>query len=114
MDVNGDQEITPNEFAAAMGRTIDDRPGFDTVVRTGAHSLIQVAGRDRNGVLDTGEYVQLAAVYGASAEQAGRAFGRLDLDHNGFLDVSELTLAITEFFGSRDAAAPGNVAFGRL
>ena len=65
-------------------------------------------------MLDTGEYTQLAAVYGASAEQAGQAFGRLDLDHNGFLDVSELTLAITEFFASRDPAAPGNLAFGRL
>ena len=114
MDANGDQEITPDEFAAATGRTIDDRPGFDAAVRTAAHSLIQVADRDRNGVLDAGEYTQLAAVYGASAGQAGRAFIRLDLDHNGFLDVSELTLAITEFFASRDAAAPGNVAFGRL
>ena len=114
MDANGDQEITPDEFAAATGRTIDDRPGFDTAVRTAAHSLIQVADRDRNGVLDAGEYTQLAAVYGASAEQAGRAFIRLDLDHNGFLDTPELTLAITEFFASRDAAAPGNVAFGRL
>ncbi len=47
-------------------------------------------------------------------EQAGRAFIRLDLDHNGFLDTPELILAITEFFASRDAAAPGNVAFGRL
>ena len=114
MDTNGDQEITPDEFAAATGRTIDDRPGFDTAVRTAAHSLIQVADRDRNGVLDAGEYTQLAAVYGASAEQAGRAFIRLDLDHNGFLDTPELTLAITEFFASPDAAAPGNVAFGRL
>lgn len=114
MDANGDQEITPDEFAAAMGRTIDDRPGFDTAVRSAADSLIQVADRDRNGVLDAGEYTQLAAVYGASAEQAGRAFSRLDLDHNGFLDTPELTLAITEFFASRDAAAPGNVAFGRL
>ena len=114
MDANGDQEITPDEFAAAMGRTIDDRPGFDAAVRTAAHSLIQVADRDRNGVLDAGEYTQLAAVYGASAEQAEQAFSRLDLDHNGVLDTPELTLAITEFFASRDAAAPGNVAFGRL
>ena len=114
MDANGDQEITPDEFAAAMGRTIDDRPGFDAAVRTAAHSLIQVADRDRNGVLDAGEYTQLAAVYGASAEQAGQAFSRLDLDHNGVLDTPELTLAITEFFASRDAAAPGNLAFGRL
>lgn len=76
---------------------------------------IQVADRDRNGVLDAGEYVLLAAVYGASAGQAGRAFSRLDLDHNGFLDTPELTLAITtEFSASRDAAAPGNLAFGRL
>ena len=89
-------------------------PASDAAVRTAARSLIKVADRDRNGVLDAAEYTQLAAVYGASAEQAGRAFSQLDLDHNGFLDPPELTLAITEFFASRDTAAPGNVAFGRL
>ena len=114
MDANGDQEITPDEFAAAIGRTIDDQPGFDGAVRTAGDSLIQVADRDRNGVLDAGEYTQLAAVYGASAEQAGQAFSRLDLDHNGVLDTQEFALAITEFFASRDPAAPGNLAFGRL
>ena len=114
MDANGDQEITADEFAAAMSRTIGDRPRFDAAVRTAALSLIQVADRDRNGMLDAAEYTQLTAVYGASAEQAGRAFSQLDLDHNGFLDPPELTLAITEFFASRDTAAPGNLTFGRL
>ena len=55
-----------------MGRTIDDRPGFDTAVRTTAHSLIRDKLTDRNGALDAAEYTQLAAVYGASAG-AGRA-----------------------------------------
>ena len=114
MDANGDNEITPDEFASAAGRTIHDRPGFNAAVRSAADSLIQVADRDRNGVLDAGEYVLLAAVFGASTEQAGRAFSRLDLDHNGFLDVAEFTFAISEFFASRDASVPGNVAFGRL
>jgi Integral membrane protein TerC family len=68
MDANGDQEITPEEFAAAAGRPIEDRPAFDTAVQTAAQALIQVADHDRNGVLDTGEYTRLAAVYGASAE----------------------------------------------
>ena len=72
MDANGDQEITADEFAAAMSRTIGDRPRFDTAVRTAALSLIQVADRDRNGMLDAAEYTQLTAVYGASP-RAGRA-----------------------------------------
>ena len=114
MDANGDQEITTDEFFAAIGRTIDDRPGFDTAVRTAAHGLIQMADRDRNGVLDAAEYSRLAAVYGASAEQAGLAFSQLDLDHNGYLDTPELSVATTEFFVSRDTAVPGNVAFGHL
>jgi Ca2+-binding EF-hand superfamily protein len=114
MDVNADQEITVDEFAAAVGRTIKDRPGFDTAVRTAAHTLVQMADRDGNGVLDAAEYAELAAVYGASADEAARAFCRLDLDHNGVLDSAEFTLAISQFFASPDADAHGNLAFGHL
>jgi Ca2+-binding EF-hand superfamily protein len=114
MDANGDQQITLDEFATAAGRPIEDRPGFDAAVRTAAHGLIQVADRDGNGVLDIAEYAQLTRAYGASAEEAARAFGRLDLDHNGVLDLAELAAAITEFFASRDTGARGNLAFGHL
>jgi tellurite resistance protein TerC len=114
MDANGDQQITLDEFAAAAGRPIEDRPGFDAAVRTAAHGLIQVADRDGNGVLDIAEYAQLTRAYGASAKEAARAFGRLDLDRNGFLDLAELAAALSEFFASRDAGARGNLAFGHL
>jgi hypothetical protein len=53
-------------------------------------------------------------VYGASAGEAARAFARLDLDHNGFLDTTGLAPATSLFFASPDTAAPGNLAFGRL
>jgi tellurite resistance protein TerC len=114
MDANGDQEISRDEFVAAVGPDIADRPGFDVAVGAAARSLIQVADADGNGVLDTGEYARLAAVYGAQADEAERAFGRLDQDRNGMLDVTELTLAISQFFASRDPGARGNLAFGRI
>jgi tellurite resistance protein TerC len=114
MDANGDQEISVDEFAAAAGRPIDDRPGFDAAIRTAADAIIQVADRDGNGVLDAGEYTRLTRANGASAAEAARAFGRLDLDHNGVLDHAELATAIGEFFASRDAGARGNLVFGRL
>jgi Ca2+-binding EF-hand superfamily protein len=114
MDADGDQEITQDEFAAALDRDIKDRPGFDTAVRTAARTLLQVADQDGNGALDAGEYTRLAAVYGARADEAERAFDQLDQDSNGVLDTAELTLAISQFFTSRDPEARGNVAFGHL
>ena len=57
---------------------------------------------------------RLAAAYGARADQARRAFSRLDQDRNGVLDAAELTTAISQFFASRDRRARGNVAFGYL
>ena len=114
MDADGDQQITQEEFTGSIGRVITDQQGFDSAVRAAASTLLQAADQDGNGVLDAAEYARLASVYGASARQAARAFGRLDLDHNGFLDTSELTLAISQFFASPEAGAPGNLAFGRL
>ena len=114
MDANLDGMISRDEFVAAVGPGIAGRPGFDAAVDAAARSLIQVADADGNGVLDTGEYARLAAVYGARADEAERAFGRLDQDRNGMLDVAELTLAIRQFFASRDPGARGNVAFGHV
>ena len=114
MDANGDQEISPDEFTAGLSRAIEDRSGFDSAVRATAATLIKVADRDGRGVLDPAEYRQLAAVYGTSAEEAARAFGRLDLDHNGVLDTAELSLGISQFFapegpGSRRARRPSAI-----
>ncbi len=114
MDANGDHMISREEFVAAVGREIGDRPGFDAAVGETARSLVEVADADGNGVLDTEEYVRLASVYGAKAGQARRAFGRLDEDRNGVLDAAELTAAISQFFASRDPRARGSVAFGRV
>jgi tellurite resistance protein TerC len=114
MDANGDQEITQEEFADSFGRPMVDRTGFDVAVSAAAHALVRVADRDGNQVLDPREYAELAGVYGASADEAARAFGRIDTDRNGVLDDAELTEAISQFFASRDAEAAGNLAFGRL
>jgi tellurite resistance protein TerC len=101
MDTDGNQEISQEEFVAGLGQLIADRPAFDTAVHTAALTLVQVADRDRNGVLDSGEYADLAAVYGADADEAAAAFDRLDLDRNGVLDTAELTVAVSQFFASR-------------
>jgi len=114
MDADGDQQITPEEFTGSIGRVIDDQLNFDSAVRGAASTLLQAADQDGNGVLDSAEYTRLTSVYGASAEQAGQAFARLDLDHNGVLDTFELATAIRQFFVSPDAHAPGNLAFGHL
>ena len=114
MDVNGDQQITPDEFAAAVGRPVRDRAGFSAAVDAAAHALIQAADRDGDGTLNPAEYADLAAAYGTRAGQAARAFRRLDLDRNGVLDSAEYTLAITQFFTSPDPRAPGNLVFGHL
>jgi tellurite resistance protein TerC len=112
MDANHDAQISRDEFVSAVGRAIKDRPCFDDAVRTTARALIAVADADGNGVLDTGEYTRLAAVYGVGAEEAGRAFGRFDRDRNGTLDIAELTAAISQFFASRNLGAAGRAAAG--
>jgi tellurite resistance protein TerC len=114
LDTNHDGAISREEFVAGVGPGLAGRPEFDAAVGAAARSLIQVADADGNGVLDPGEYTRLAAVYGARPHQAERAFGKLDQDRNGVLDAAELTLAIREFFASRDPGGYGNVAFGHI
>jgi Ca2+-binding EF-hand superfamily protein len=104
MDTDRNQEISRDEFVSGLGQLITDRPAFDTAVHTAALTLVQVADRDHNGVLDSAEYADLAAVYGADPDEAAAAFDRLDLDRNGVLDTAELTVAVSQFFASRPGA----------
>ena len=101
MDTDGNQEISREEFVTGLGQHIADRPALDAAVHTAALTLVQVADRDRNGVLDSADYADLAAVYGADPDEAAAAFDRLDLDRNGVLDTAELTVAISQFFTGR-------------
>jgi tellurite resistance protein TerC len=103
LDADGNQEISREEFVTGLGQQFADRPAFDTAVHTAALTLVQVADRDRNGVLDSAEYADLAAVYGADPDEAAAAFDRLDLDRNGVLDTAELAVAVSQFFASRPA-----------
>lgn len=114
MDANGDQQITPSEFAASLGRSTTDPPGFDDAIHAIASALLQAADVHGNGMLDSSQYTRLTAAYGASTQQAAQAFRQLDLDHNGLLDIAELTQAIRQFFTSPDPHVPGNLAFGHL
>ena len=114
LDANRDGVISREEFVAGVGPGLAGRPEFDAAIGATARALLGVADADGNGVLDPGEYTRLAAVYGARADQAERAFGRLDQDRNGVLDATELTLAISQFFASRDPGGYGNVAFGHV
>ena len=70
MDVDGDQQITPDEFTAALGRPVQDRDGFEVAIRAAAHALVQAADRDGNQVLDAAEYPDAGAA-------GSLAFGRL-------------------------------------
>ena len=112
MDADGDRVITRDEFVTAAGREVGDRAGFDAAAGATARTLIQVADTDGNGVLDAGEYTRLAAVYGVDADEAARAFGRLDLDRNGVLDTAELSQAISQFFAPEGPGSRGAAAFG--
>jgi Ca2+-binding EF-hand superfamily protein len=115
MDVDGDREITPDEFRTGMRATfVTPSGGFDEFFRPAAQAIIDVADTDDDGIVSRHEFRRVQEAFGTPPVKIDEAFARLDADGDGFLSHQEIMDAFRDYYTKEDPQNPGNWLFGSI
>lgn len=114
MDTDGDGRVTSEEFVAGMRRVLADERGYDKFFQAAVDPVLDLADRDRDGVVSLEEWRKFQAAYGTQPADADVIFELLDADGRGTLSRTELAEALRQFYTSSNPTDPGNHVYGRL
>lgn len=109
-----DARIGQQEFVDVMRSNVTSPGNLQEAVLDIADALMRALDTSGDGVLSKDEYLRIYTHLGIDAAHCGDAFRRLDRDGDGAISYDEWRTALTEFYLSDDASAPGNWLLGPL
>jgi Ca2+-binding EF-hand superfamily protein len=104
--------ITLDDWLAHEEEVLDSSVLIHSYVQGIARVLFDILDADSDGVISEDEYHTFFRAFRGDADDAGRAFRKLDADGNGQLTRQEFLEAVTEFHVSDDPDARGNWLLG--
>jgi Ca2+-binding EF-hand superfamily protein len=113
-DADADGRLARDEFIAIMKASVIAPENFEDAVIRIADAFMRIVDTTGDGSLNFDEYVQMYDGLGIDPEHSSDAFRRLDRDGSGKITKDEFRTAITEFYLSDHAEAPGNWLLGPL
>jgi Ca2+-binding EF-hand superfamily protein len=111
-DTDTDGRLTRPEFVEVMKSNVTSPENFESAVLAIADALMSALDTNKDGVLESREYIQMYSALGIPPEHSSDAFRRLDRDSDGAISHEEFRTAICEFYLSEDENAPGNWLIG--
>jgi Ca2+-binding EF-hand superfamily protein len=115
MEADDTGRINRRQFAESCARSIvEAERGYDRIIGPIAQTIFDLVDGDDSGTLEVEELAAWFNAYGVCADDAERAFKRLDRNGDGVLDLAEVQQALKEFYTSDDPEARGNAIFGPL
>lgn len=109
-----DARLTQEDFRKGMVAAFVEGAGYDAAFRPAVEAVAELCDQNRDGTIGRGEFRLMLSAFGTAYDDVDEAFDRLDRDHDGTLTVSELALAVQEYYTGDDPHAPGNWLFGPL
>ncbi|MBV9142661.1 MAG: EF-hand domain-containing protein [Pseudonocardiales bacterium] len=109
---DADGRLTQSEFVKIMKSHVTSPDNFESAVLAIVDALMSAFDTNKDGVLESQEYVQMYSALGIPPEHSSDAFRRLDRDNDGTISHDEFKTAIREFYLSDDENASGNWLIG--
>jgi Ca2+-binding EF-hand superfamily protein len=107
--------ISRRQFVSSCADSlVEHEGGYERVIAPLVRGIFEIADADQDGALDIQELTTWFNAYGVCADDAERAFRRLDRNGDGLLDRDEVQQAVKEYYTGDDPAAPGSAIYGPL
>ena len=113
-DQNRDNIVSPKEWIDLTDKLLASEGGYASVMNAIGNLTFDAVDPDDDGKIDHNDWRAFSAAHGISADNADRAFARLDLNGDGSISREETMAHLRDFFYSNDPNAPGNLFFGPL
>ncbi|MFD9336711.1 EF-hand domain-containing protein [Streptomyces sp. NPDC060028] len=117
LDMDRDGKVTPEEYKLGMTRLYQGGgAAYDRSLRPMMQAILTVVDTNGDGHISPEEFHKAQLAFGTKLEPADTdaLFARIDLNHDGYLSVDELLVAVREYYTGNDEDAPGNLLFGEL
>ncbi|MFJ8165541.1 EF-hand domain-containing protein [Streptomyces sp. NPDC096136] len=116
MDVNGDGEVSPEEFVDALEKSLaTDRAAYAESIRPSANAYFDLCDADGSGEVDEKEYVRLmGAACGIPSEEAAATYRTLVPAARDGMTRESWHEMLLSFFYDEEPDSAANHIFGRL
>jgi hypothetical protein len=111
-DLDGDQQLTLEEFTENGIRAISDTSRVNVVEHLG-NAVFEVVDVDRDDEVSAEEFDRLQDAFRAPKGNARETFGAIDVDGDGRISRDEFLQGVRDYFTSSNYDAPGSWFFGR-
>ncbi len=113
-DTNRDGNVTIEEFLAFQDKIVNDDALYQQIIGSITQLTCQIIDRDGDGRNDAEDYVSFCEVFRIDVTGARARWAALDENHDGFLNVDDVTLVLRDFFKGSDPNSPATSYFGPL
>ncbi|GIG68822.1 EF-hand domain-containing protein [Phytomonospora endophytica] len=112
MDLDADGAVSRDEYV--RGLETNAAASYQAYLAPVASAIIGLCDTDNDGRISGEELAGIHRGLGMADKDHAAAMRNLDRDGNGYIDQTELTDAIRDFFSSDDPQARGNSLFGAI
>lgn len=109
---SSDGQITKEEYLRALDTVLADKHLFESLIGATTESVVRIADANNDQKISESDSIRAAMAFGTPEAKAKEVFHKLDLNHDGHLDVSEVRKAVEDFYYSNDPNTAANWLFG--
>ncbi len=101
-----------NDWLAHEDHMLQSEARYQEYAVQMTEGVFDILDEDGDGILSVDNYRMLFVIFGMPGELADGSFNKIDIDHDGRIDLKDIHRSVREFHCSNNIEDPGNYMFG--